>query len=285
MVKAMAMATPDRDFHVGRGLLHGVLGFAVFLVLAMAFTGTEPFGGSVEKLAEAAGKQAVWAFLLALLASYAFQTSRRTLGGLMLLVMAGLFVFQLYALTRIAQARQEADNPLTLTERLRPGLSSRSGRLCQSALAFSFPAPPPRFVPPAGPQRSGNLDGAYHTQWIWEDPRTKELLLVQATKMVGSDEASFRDFTRFFKASVTRRHPNIVFGPEDARWTEPSGEYTTYFTLGEDRIEVRCLSRAAEDEKPPVLICVHTTVREGADTLRQVRTGLSLAPCGAVARG
>lgn len=283
MVKAMAMSTPDRDFHVGRGLLHGVLGFAVFMALAMAFTGTEPFGGSLEKLAEAVARQAFWAFLLALGASYAFQTSRRTLGGLLLLVTVGLFVFQLYALTRIAQAQQNADSPLTLTERSRPGVSSRSSRLCQPALAFSVPMPPPRFIPAADTGGPGSLNDPYFAQWIWEDPRTKESLFVQATKTAGRDEASFRTFTGGFKGSLARRNPSIQVGPEDVRWTEQSGEYTTYFTLGEERMEVRCLSRKAEDEAPPILVCVQTTVRQGADPLRQVRTGLSLAPCGAVA--
>ena len=282
-MKAMAMSTPDRDFHLGRGLLHGVLGFLVFLALAMAFTGTEPFGGSVEKLAEAAARQAVWAFLLAFVASYAFQTSRRTLGSLVLLVMVGLFVFQLYALARIAQARQDADSPLTLTERWRPGLSSRSGRLCQPALAFSFPSPPPRFVPASDTKGPSNLNDPYFAQWMWEDSSTREILIVQATKAAGRDEASFRSFTGGFKGSLTRRNPKIQVGPENARWAEESGEYATFFTLGgEERMEVRCLSRMAEDEKPPILICVQTTVRNSEDSLRQVRTGLSLGPCGTV---
>ena len=81
---------------------------------------------------------------------------------------------------------------------------------------------------------------------LWEDPRTKEALLVQATKLVGSDEASFRTFTGGFKGSLARKNPDIRIGPEDARWTGSSGEYTTYFTLGEERMEVRCLSRMAE---------------------------------------
>jgi hypothetical protein len=282
MVKAMAMSTPDRDFHVGRGLLHGVMGFAVFLVLAMAFVGTEPFGGSIGELTEAASKYAIWGFLLALLASYAFQTSRRTLGSLMLFVMVGLFVFQLFALTRIAHARRDDNSPLTQIEREQPSPGA-AGRLCQPALAFSFPAPDRRFAPVAAKEGPGNLGDPYRTQWDWQDRRTGELLLVQVTKGAGRDEASLRSFAAGFKRSLVQGNPNVQLGPEDLRWTEPSGEFTLSFSRGEEQMDVRCLSRMAEDETPPILICVQTTVREGIDPLRQVRTGLSLAPCGAVA--
>lgn len=281
MVKAMAMSTPDRDFHVGRGLLHGVLGFLVFLVLAMAFTGTEPFGGSVEKLAEAAGKQAGWAFLLALGASYAFQTSRRTLGGLMLLVIVGLFVFQLYALARIAHARQDDNSPLTLTERQRPSPSGGPGRLCQPALAFSFPAPDRRFTPVA---EDGNLNDPYLTEWTWQHPGTGERLLVQAAKGAGRDERSFRAFAAGLKRDLGKDSA-VQLGAEDLRWTEESGELTLSATWGDTgRIETRCLSRAAEGEAPPVVVCARTAT-QSADSLRQVRTGLSLAPCGGAGTG
>jgi hypothetical protein len=278
MVKAMAMSTPDRDFHLGRALLHGVLGFAVFLVLAMAFVGTEPFGGSVARLAEAASKQAAWAFLLALLASYALQTSRRTLGGLVLLVMAGLLVFQLYALTRIAHARQDDNSPLTRAEREQPSPGA-AGRLCQSALAFSFPAPDRRFAAVAA--RQGNLNDPYTTQWDWQDRRTGERLLVQAAKGAARNEASFRSFTAGVKRDLGQ-DAALQLGAEDLRWTEGSGEFSLSAIRGESGllIETRCLSRMAEGETPPVLVCVEATVLQDADSLRQVRTGLSLAPCG-----
>ena len=282
MVKAMAMSTPDRDFHVGRGLLHGVLGFAVFLVLAMAFVGTEPFGGSMEKLAEAASKQAVWAFLLAFLVSYAFQTSRRILGGLVLFVMVGLFVFQLFALTRIANARQDDNSPLTLTEREQPSPGA-AGRLCQPALAFSFPAPDRRFAPVTAKEGPGNLNDPYRTQWDWQDRRTGERLLVQASKGAGRDERSFRAFAAALKRDLGK-DPTVQLGAEDLRWTEESGELTLSATRGDTgRIETRCLSRSAEGaegETPPVVVCAQTAA-QSADSLRQVRTGLSLAPCGA----
>lgn len=278
MVKAMAMSTADRDFHVGRGVLHGVLGFLVFLVLAMSFTGTEPFGGSVEKLAETVGKQAGWAFLLTLVASYAFQTSRRTLGGLMLLVMVGLFVFQLYALTQVAHARQTADGPLTLAERRRPAPSSGSGRLCQPALAFSFPAPDRRFAPmeiTAGP---GTSKDPYLTEWIWRQPATGERLFVQAAKGAGRDEPSFRSFMAGLKRNLSE-DPTVHLGAEDLRWTDESGELTLSAAWGETgRIETKCLSRRAEGETPPVVVCART-VTPSTDSLRQARTGLSLAPC------
>jgi hypothetical protein len=277
-MKAMAMSTPERDFHLGRGLLHGVLGFAVFLVLAMAFVGAEPFGGSVEKLAEAASKQAVWAFLLALLASYAFQTSRRTLGGLMLFVMVGLLVFQLYALTRIAHARQDDNSPLTLTERGRPDPSA-AGRLCQVALAFSLPAPDRRFTSVVAKEGPGNLNDPYLTEWTWQHPDTGERLLVQAAKGAGRDERSFRAFAAGLRRDLGK-DPTVQLGVEDLRWTEESGELTLSATWGETgRIETRCLSRSAEGERPPVVVCART-MTQSADSLRQVRTGLSLAPCG-----
>lgn len=279
MVKAMAMSTPDRDFHVGRGLLHAILGFAVFLVLAMAFVGTEPFGGSIEKLAQAASKQAVWALLLALLASYAFQTSRRTLGGLVLLVMAGLLVFELYALARIAHARQDDNSPLTRAEREQPSPGG-AGRLCQSALAFSFPAPDRHFAAVASKRGAGNLNDPYMTRWDWQDPRTGEHLFVQAAKGAGRDESSFRAFTSGVKRDLGK-DSSLQLGTEDLRWTEGSGEFTLSATRGETGlVETRCLSRATEGGTPPVLVCIQTTALQGIDSLRQVRTGLSLAPCG-----
>lgn len=279
MVKAMAMSTPTRDFHLGRGLLHGVLGFAIFTVLAMAFTGTEPFGGSVEKLAEAASKQAVWAFLLGFLASYAFQTSRRILGGLVLLVIVGLFVFQLYALTRIAHARQDDNSPLTLTEREQPSPGA-AGRLCQPALAFSFPAPDRRFAPAAVKAGASSLNDPYLTEWIWQPRATGERLLVRATKGAGRDESSFRAFTAGLKRDLGK-DSSVLLGAEDFRWTEGSGEFTLSATQGvTGLIETRCLSRMAEGETPPVVVCVQTTILQEPDSLRQVRTGLSLAPCG-----
>jgi hypothetical protein len=285
MVKAMAMSTPERDFHVGRGLLHGVLGFAVFLVLAMAFVGTEPFGGSVEKLAEAAGKQAVWALLLALLASYAFQTSRRTLGGLVLLVMVGLFVFQLYALTRIAHARQDDNSPLTKTERALPSPSSSPGRLCQASLAFSLPAPDRRFAPGAAKTGASSVNDPYLTEWIWQNRATGESLLVQAAKGAGRDESSFRSFTAGLKKDLGQ-DSTVLLGAEDFRWTEGSGEFTLSATQGATGlIETRCLSRMAEGETPPVVVCVQTTILQEPDSLRQVRTGLSLAPCSSPGAG
>lgn len=280
MLKAMAMSTPERDFHLGRGLLHGVLGFAVSTVLAMSFTGTEPFGGSMNKLAEAAARQAIWFFLLALFASYAFQTSRRTLGSLLLMVMVGLFVFQLFALTRIARAHQDEESPLTLTERWTPSAAGRGDRFCQPALAFSFPAPDRRFQPVQDQKGRGSLNDPFFAEWTWKDPRTQELLLVEATKIAGRDEASFRGFTGGFQDRLLRRNPNILLGAQDTRWTEQGGEYTTSFTLGQDKMETRCLSRMAEGETPPVLVCVQTSVLQGSDNLRRVRTGLSLGPCG-----
>jgi hypothetical protein len=285
MVKAMSMSTPDRDFHLGRGLLHGILGFAVFLVLAMAFVGTEPFGGSVEKLAEAAGKQAAWAFLLGFLASYAFQTSRRTLGGLVLLVIVGLFVFQLYALARIAHARQDDNSPLTRTERDRPSFSNSPGRICQPALAFSFPAPDRRFAPAAVKAEASSLNDPYLTEWSWQQRATGERLLVRATKGAGRDESSFRAFTAGLKRDLGK-DSSVLLGAEDFRWTEGSGEFTLSATQGATgHIETHCLSRMAEDETPPVVVCVQTAILQEPDSLRQVRTGLSLAPCGSPGAG
>ncbi|HKI04336.1 MAG TPA: hypothetical protein VKK31_20330 [Thermoanaerobaculia bacterium] len=283
MLQPRAMSTHEReDFHLGRGLLHGVLGFAVFTALGMAFAGTGTFGGSLQKLAETVGRQGFWALVLSFLASYGFQTSRRTLGSLMLLVVGTLFVFHLYVLTRLAHAQQDADAPLTAAEKRRPAPAGSGGRVCQPALAFSFPSPGPGFAPAEALERQVRQNDPYLIQWIWEDRQTGDRLHFQVAKGAGRNESAFRAFAAGIKREVGA-NPGVTIGPEELLWTKESGELEISATAGDRQIETRCLSRGFEGETPPIVACAQTTAGS-ADGLRQVRTGLSLAPCGTAAR-
>lgn len=284
MVKAMAMSTPERDFHIGPGLLHGILSAVVFVALDLAFFGVGTFGGSsAHELVAAVAKVAAWSFVLAVVASFAFQTRRRTFGGLVLFLLAGLFVLQLFVLTRMVHtvhALENAANPLTVEERGRPAPEGSGSRFCQPALAFSFPAPGAKMVPDmALEQKAAQQSNPYLSFWAWHDPISKTRLSVLAGKGFGNNEASFRAFVAGFKDSLTADAAGHL-GPEQLHWRDQGGELTISGTDGaSNRLEMRCLSRGFEGEAPPVLVCVQTA-SQGADSLRQVRTGLSLAPCG-----
>lgn len=290
MVKAMAMSTPERDFHLGRGLLHGILSAVVFVALDVAFFGTGAFSGSsAQGLGAEVGKMAGWAFGLALVASYAFQTRRRALGGLMLFLLTGLFVLQLFVLTRrvhTIRALENAASPLTVAERGRPEPGGSSGRFCQPALAFSFPAPGNNMVPDLALEQRIRRHDPYATFWAWSDPITHNRLTIVAGKGVENKESSFRSFIAGFRESLSADAASQL-GPEEIRWRDEGGELNLAGTVGgSNRLELRCLSRGLEGEAPPVVVCAQTmsSISPGADTLRQVRTGLSLAPCGSGSR-
>jgi hypothetical protein len=290
MVKAMAMSMPERDFHVGRGLLHGILGAVVFVALDVAFFGTGTFSGnSAQGLGTEVGKMAGWAFVLAFVASYAIQTRRRALGGLTLFLVAGLFVLQLFVLTRMVHtvhALENAASPLTVVERSRPAPAGSSGRFCQPALAFSFPSPGNNMFPDRALEQKVRQNDPYATFWSWHDPVANTRLTIVAGKGVENKEASFRSFISGFKETLFAG-PASQAGPEEVRWRDEGGELNLAGTVGDsNRLEIRCLSRGLEGEAPPVVVCAQTMapISAGADVLRQVRTGLSLAPCGSGTR-
>src|SRR6478609_4240784 len=68
------------SFSWKKGLLHGVAVIAIFMFLGMIFAATGAFGDQSEKIGEAVGRQMVIAFLLAVAASYGFQTEKKALG-------------------------------------------------------------------------------------------------------------------------------------------------------------------------------------------------------------
>ncbi|HEV2855081.1 MAG TPA: hypothetical protein VHC97_19970 [Thermoanaerobaculia bacterium] len=287
MVKAMAMSMPERDFHIGRGLLHGILSAVVFVALDVAFFGTGTFSGnSAQGLGGAMGKMAGWALVLAFVASYAFQTRRRALGGSVLFLLTALFVLQLFVLTRrvhTIHALENAASPLAVAERSRPAPAGSSGRFCQPALAFSFPAPGGNMVPDMALEQTVKQSDPYATLWIWRDPVSNARLAILAGKGVENKESSFRSFIAGFKGSLSANAASRL-GPETVRWRDDGGELALSGTVGAStRLEMRCLSRGLEGEAPPVVVCAQT-MSPGTDTLRQVRTGLSLAPCGSGTR-
>jgi hypothetical protein len=279
MVKPMAMSKPEHDFFLGKALLHGLVAMIVFVALGMAFAGAGAFGGDTEKLAEAAGKQSGWAFLLALVASYGYQTGKRLLGNLMLFLVAVLFVFQLYTFVHVAQSRTDVDAPLTAAEKQRPALAGSGGRLCQPVLALSFPAPGGGFAASEALERQldPKLLGVNLAQWVWEDSSTGERLIVQAARGAGRDERTFRAFAAGVKKGIAK-NPNASILEEDLRWSEGYGELNLSYFLGATQLNTRCLGRGPEDEAPSIAACVQTVTSNGK-ALRQVRTGFSLGPC------
>jgi hypothetical protein len=282
MVKPMAMSKPEHDFFLGKALLHGLVAMIVFVGLGMAFAGAGAFGENPEKLAEAAGRQSGWAFLLALVASYGYQTGKRLLGNLMLFLVAGLFVFQLYTFVHVARSRTDVDTPFTAAEGLRPALAGSGGRLCQPVLALSFPAPGGGFAPSEALERQldPKLHGVNLAQWIWEDPNTGERLILQVARGAGRDESTFRNFSAGVKKGIAK---NATILEEDLRWSEGYGELNLSSFVGAAQLNTRCLGRGPEDDAPSIAACVQTITSSGKG-LQQVRKGLSLGPCGAKVR-
>ena len=279
MVKPMAMSKPEHDFFLGKALLHGLVALVVFVGLGMAFAGAGALGENTEKLAEAAGKQSGWAVVLTFVASYGFQTGKRLLGNLMLFLVAALFVFQLYMFVHVARNLTDVDAPFTAAEGLRPALAGSGGRLCQSALALSFPAPGDDFAPAEALERQldPKLRGVNLAQWIWEDQHAGERLIIQVARGAGRDESTFRNFAAGVKKGIAK---NATILEEDLRWSEGYGEFNLSSFVGAAQLNTRCLGRGPEDDAPSIAACVQT-ITSSDKGLQQVRKGLSLGPCGA----
>jgi hypothetical protein len=268
-----------RSFSWKKGILHGLAVIVVFMVLGMIFAATGAFGDDAGKIGEQAGGQMFLASLLAIVASYGFQTEKKGLGAVMLGLVGLLLVYQIVGFIRIA--RDQADSaPLTAAERQRPAPARSQTRLCHPALGFSFPDPGPSFgVSEALEERSGAADTPANLgQWMWENEDTGERILVQVIKGVGRTESSFRDFAAGLKRGFTK-NGRASIETESLQWNAGRGEFNlTASAPNGAHVESRCLARGPQGYRPPIAVCVQTIVGTG-DPLREIRAGLDVVAC------
>jgi hypothetical protein len=274
------LAQPARPpFSWRKGWLHvsAVAGLLVALgVIAFALTSSRVV--QVRIVSEIT-ESIVWSIPLILAASYAYQTRRKLLVG-MLLVLAGILALAL--LRSLLQTASYADNaPLTAGERERPARDAQAPRLCQAALGFSFPDPGPPYAPdPAAEEKLQSKDTPDTIKsWAWKGSGVG-VIIVQAFKGTGDTETSFRDFAGNVETGITAA--GHMSPPEKSlRWMGDGGELTLTTARLDNRVQVhiRCLSRGREGDRPPLAVCLHTYTGAG-DPLRTVRAGLSVSPCG-----
>jgi hypothetical protein len=268
------------SFSWKKGLLHGLAAVAVFLFVGMVFASVGAFGDQSGKIGEAAGRQMVIAFLLAVAASYGFQSGKTLLGLAMTVLVALLLAFQIFLFARIARQHAGA-SPMTAAEKEHPARETGRPRLCQSALGFSFPDPGGDFAPAPDLEARLQKPGfpANASQWVWTSSGTGERILVQAIKGVGRTEGDFNDFTAGVKNGLTSSG-KVSLADERLHWTDGHGEYTVSgsFTNGV-HLQMRCLSRGPEGGHPPLAVCLQTFTA-GGEALREVEAGLEVAACG-----
>ena len=276
MQRIAMVARPSVSFV--KGVLHGAAVIAVFMLVGMAFAATGAFGDQADKTGETAGKQLVVAFLLALVASYGFQTGKKVLGGVMLGLVALLLGYQIVFFTRVARNVEDA-TPMTAAERKFPESEEDHPRICQPALGFSFPNPPGSFGNYSGldpahePKLSANV-----SRWVWTSPGKGERIVVHAIKGIGRTEDGFRSFTAGVKKGLAEDGGASMTG-DRLLWTDGHGEFNVSgrFPNG-TRLQMRCLSRAPTDLRSPLTVCLQTFTGAESD-LQEVEAGLELAPC------
>ncbi|MFL6235439.1 MAG: hypothetical protein ACJ76N_20045 [Thermoanaerobaculia bacterium] len=278
MQRIAMVARPS--FSLVKGSLHGLAVIAVFMLVGLAFAATGAFGDRSDKTAEIAGQQLVVAFLLAIVASYGFQTGKKVLGGVMLGLVALLLAYQVFFFSRVARDVADA-TPMTAAEKKYPESGEDNPRLCQAALGFSFPHPPGAFAF----SDSGRLDPAHEprlsanvSRWVWTDLGKGERIVVRAIKGVGRTEGGFRAFTAGVKQGLEEDGGASMTG-DRWLWTDGRGEFNVSgrFPNGTS-LQMRCLSRGPAGSRSPLTVCIQTFTGAESD-LQEVETGLELAPC------
>jgi len=281
MQRIAMVARPS--FSLVKGAFHGVGVIAVFMLVGMAFAATGAFGNQADRTAEIAGQQIFVAFLLAIVASYGFQTGKKVLGGVMLGLVALLLSYQVFFFSRVARDVADA-TPMTEAEKKNPENPESEEdhpRLCQAALGFSFPSPPDAFgfydSSQLGPHHEPRLP-ANVSRWVLSIPGKGERIVVQAIKGIGRTEGGFRAFTTGLKQGLEEDGGASMTG-DRLLWTDGRGEFSVSgrFTNG-TRLQMRCLSRGPAGSQSPLTICIQTFTGAESD-LQEVETGLELAPC------
>lgn len=279
-MQRIAMVAARPSFSLAKGCLHGVAVIAVFMLVGMAFAATGAFGDQSDKAAEIAGQQLFVAFLLAIVASYGFQTGKKVLGGVMLGLVALLLSYQVFFFSRVARNVADA-TPMTAAEKKYPESGEDRPRLCQAALGFSFPNPPGAF----GFSDSSRLDPAREprlpanvSRWVWTSPGKGERIVVQAIKGVGRTEDGFRTFTAGLKQGLEENGVASMTG-DRLRWMDGRGEFNVSGrSTNGTRLQTRCLSRGPAGSRSPLTVCIQTFTGAESD-LQEVEAGLELAPC------
>ncbi len=277
MQSVAMMARPS--FSWKKGLLHSVVVIAVFMLLGMIFAGFGAFGNQSDKIGEAAGEQLLLAFALAFAASYGFQTEKKVLGGLMLVLVTLLLAFQAHLFYRAYRvARNIADSgPMTSSEKEYPAREATRPRICQSSLGFSFPDPGDLSDPASAedPARKSKPP-ANISRWMWMSGGGR--IIVQAIKGMGRTEGDFRTFTTGLKEGF-EESGGATTADENLVWTDGRGDFTISANfLNGTHLHMRCLSRGPDGDRSPLTVCLQTFT--GAeDGLRKVEAGLEVAPC------
>jgi hypothetical protein len=286
MIKPMAMYR-RAEFSWKRGLLHAVVATALFfalgLIVFLAVVGSH--GSDLDRqVGQGVGMLGFWVFLFTFVATYSFQTGKKVLGILMLLLLCAVFAGLLNFLLRLPRAHVEA-GPLTAGEKIRPFRVVSTSRWCQPAFGLSFPDPGIDFNADKAVQQQLQLQSEKlpdeMAQWAWRDTRTGQLLILQTFKGVGGAEGDFRNLVAGIKHGIGRSG-NITLSDENLQWMDDHGELTLTATNDQSgvRLQARCTSRGPDGKSPAKAACVVTTTRAG-DPLRGVRAGLTLAPCDA----
>lgn len=272
------------SFSWRKGLLHAAAVAAQFVVLGRIALAFVPFQAIQVQILSTLVEWGFWATLLALAASYAWQTRRAILGGFVLLLAVALVLGVLRSIRTAARSAGEA--PLTAAERERPARDASHSRLCQAALGFSFPDP----GPPYGPEAAAEAKLAAKLQttgapdtikaWVWKGSGAGAII-VEAFKGTGGTEAGFRQLAATVEAGITR---TVRLSPQEKsfRWSSDGGELTFTGTSFDNRVQVhfRCLSRGREGSLPPLAVCLQTYTGKDGDPLRKVRDGLAVTACG-----
>jgi hypothetical protein len=280
------MPEPESErpaFSPAKALLHVIIVLFLLVALGRVFARIDAFPNP-ERVGDAGVVELLWAFALALVASFGLQTGRRFLlfGGLAgILVLVGL---QVHAFLTLALDKKFTPEPLTAEEKRRPEMLiiDDKARLCHDALGFSLPHPS-GFEPQTALEDELNAQFSKENpnigQWAYADPETGEAVLILVAKGVGQTEESFRGFAKGMRSSWDQ-NPEIEIRDEDFSWSGGQGEYNVSTSIKDARMALRCLSRTGADEAGSLVVCAETVAQEG-DPLSGTRKGLRLTSCGA----
>jgi hypothetical protein len=262
-----------------KGALHAFAAAAALGVLTLiAAAGLTPQASY--QFGRAIARDLLWTFAFAFVATYGFQTRRKVLGWVMLILTVivvgadGTILFQ-------TAHRLTADNaPLTAAEKARPARDARQPRLCQAALGVSFPDPGKAFAPATALEerlRAQETDPKV-AKWVWESSETENHIILRAMRGLGTEQG-FRDFAADFTGSLAKT-PGVKMAGESLHWTGERGEYDLTADMENGiHLQSHCLARGRKGDLPPLTACLQTFTGEG-DPLRDIRNGLDVRGCG-----
>lgn len=262
-----------------RALKHAVLVAAALGVAGAVLAGLDLFSNP-DAVARAAGGIIVWVFFLVFGASAAFQKENRPVGIGFALIASVLTLFMISGWIYAALHRTEAPIQLTASEQsdLRP--SQDGTRLCNPDLAFSLLSPGPSYKPaPALQMRMNAQLSKHHTfAWAYENPATRERLVIEATKGIGGREDMFRGLAQGMSEEIASQK-RFVPRSQHLTWSREQGEFLLSLASPDGiALDFRCLASSSSSHAPPIMVCVQT-ISSATGKLRELRDGLTLKGC------